>query len=456
MILKNIWKRRKEEIWLFLELVVITIVAWVVFDPAVVNLYYRSLPMGYDAGRLVYGEYITRQDSEPGEDDVVRDEYGNFINMVSQYEMSEKRQDRIIRQFTDVEGVESATLYEGDVTYCIIGGTMPGYNSCINERDTTGLSIISFIPNTLFFETYGLRPLPGSPSAQELSHITRQENKVVLTRSGAIKVFGTEDVVGRHFKVLHDIHLYDSDKITFDDVTVAGVVEDIRKSVPAFLHSIYFRPDTLKRSECRFVLRLREGTDANRFVEDHGKEVISKGKTNFSRISRLMTFQEYLQKQELEAGRTQEVNRSLLLALFFLVNLCLGVIGTVWLQAKRRTEECGVRRAFGATRPRLLFEMLWQNAVLTTIAVVVGLIIFLNYAHFNINEWSGYTPSEAFYTPKINWTDLDRTWNDYFWSHFLIVSAVVYIIILCTVLIGTAIPAVKIINTRITESLREE
>ena len=163
MILKNIWKRRKEEIWLFLELVVITIVAWVVFDPAVVNLYYRSLPMGYDAGRLVYGEYITRQDPEPGEDDVVRDEYGNFINMVSQYEMSEKRQDRIIRQFTDVEGVESATLYEGDITYCIIGGTMPGYNSCINERDTTGLSIISFIPNTLFFETYGLRPLPVAP-----------------------------------------------------------------------------------------------------------------------------------------------------------------------------------------------------------------------------------------------------------------------------------------------------
>lgn len=27
--------------WLFLELVVITIAAWVVFEPAIVNLYYR-------------------------------------------------------------------------------------------------------------------------------------------------------------------------------------------------------------------------------------------------------------------------------------------------------------------------------------------------------------------------------------------------------------------------------
>ena len=32
-------------IWLFLELVVITVVAWVVFDPAIVNLYHRCLPL---------------------------------------------------------------------------------------------------------------------------------------------------------------------------------------------------------------------------------------------------------------------------------------------------------------------------------------------------------------------------------------------------------------------------
>ena len=40
--------------------------------------------------------------------------------------------------------------------------------------------------------------------------------------------------------------------------------------------------------------------------------------------------------------------------------------------------------------------------------------------------------------------------------HFFIISAVVYIIILCTVLIGTIIPAVKIVRARITEALREE
>ena len=37
----GVWRRGS--IWLFLELVVISVVAWVVIDPAVVNLYYRSL-----------------------------------------------------------------------------------------------------------------------------------------------------------------------------------------------------------------------------------------------------------------------------------------------------------------------------------------------------------------------------------------------------------------------------
>ena len=50
----------------------------------------------------------------------------------------------------------------------------------------------------------------------------------------------------------------------------------------------------------------------------------------------------------------------------------------------------------------------------------------------------------------------DQTWVDYFWPHFLIVSACVYIIILCTVLIGTTIPALKINNTKVTDALRDE
>ena len=47
-------------------------------------------------------------------------------------------------------------------------------------------------------------------------------------------------------------------------------------------------------------------------------------------------------------------------------------------------------------------------------------------------------------------------WFDDFGTHLFVVSAIVYLIILCAVLIGTAIPAVKIVGARITHALRDE
>ena len=222
------------------------------------------------------------------------------------------------------------------------------------------------------------------------------------------------------------------------------------------LSSLVITVYELNHTECHYIIRLKDGIDAHRFVEEHGQDLIRSGKTGFNRISRLMTFDEHLRQMELDDGRTQEVNRSLALAFFFLVNLMLAVIGTVWLHAKRRTEECGVRRAFGATRRRVFFNFLWRNVLLTTAAVIIGCIIYLNYAHSGIQVYNGEENYETLYTMTGMDLPTDKTWVDYFWPHFLVVSAVVYIIILCTVLIGTAIPAMKIIGSKITNALRDE
>ena len=420
---------------LFLELVIITIVAWAVFDPAVVNLYYRSLPLGYDSGQLLYAETEVNGSWDELVDGVPQDPY----------EMTEKRRNQILRQLTSVEGVESAYLYEQE--FGAVGYSRPAFNECVVGGDTLYLAVINFNSDAHFFETYGLKPLPGSPSAAELSRLSYQEQQVVLTHSGATALFGTADVVGRHLTICYDPAI---------EATVAGVVEDFRMSVSNTIHSMIIKPQKPQYTTCQYVIRLKKGQNARHFVEEHGQELIHSGQTGFSRISRLMTFDEYLQRLELDDGRTQEVNRSLALALFFLINLMLAVIGTVWLHAKRRTEECGVRRAFGATRGRLLFDFLWRNALLATAAVVVGLVIYLNYAHSGIQVFNGEEYCETLYTIDGAILPTDRAWPEHFWPHFLMVSAVVYLIILCTVLIGTAIPAVKIIGAKITNALRDE
>ena len=406
---------------LFLELIIITVVAWVVLDPAIVNLYYRYLPMGYDTDRLLYAEVSVGA-------------YGEGVG--DPYQAAEERRQQMLRQLEATEGVEHVYIYDN---WSSIGNSNPSYNQVRFEQDTMWLANVNFIPDSHFFETYGIRPLPGSP-------LSRQ---AVLTRSAALGLFGATDVTGRHFQIL-----YSNEPC---DMTVAGVVEDVRMGVATSLRSLLIMPSHLETTRVNIIVRLKDGVNPRRFIEEHGREFIANGKTDFCRISRLMTFRDYLQQTELDEGRPQEVNRSLALALFFLLNLILAVVGTVWLHAKRRTEECGVRRAFGATRMRLFGSFLAKGALLATIAAVIGCIIFLNYAYSGLQtDVDGTVYFDTMYLHYIYYPSTDLTWVNHFWPHFLVVSACVYLIILVTVLIGTAIPALRIVHTKVTDALREE
>ena len=222
--------------WLFLELIIITVVAWAVFEPAVVNLYYRSLPLGYDSSQLLYAETE------------VNGSWSELVDGVPQdpYEMTEERRDQMLRQLSDVEGVASVYLYSDD--YGSVGFTYNACTVCNYEGDTTYVANVNFVPYAHFFETYGLHPLPGSPSAEQLSRIQKMDRQVVLTRSGAIALFGTTDVVGRKFTIINQEPT---------EVTVAGVVEDFRKSVSNTLRSLVITVYELQHTKCQYIIRLK-------------------------------------------------------------------------------------------------------------------------------------------------------------------------------------------------------
>jgi hypothetical protein len=89
--------------WLFLELVIITVVAWAVLDPAVVNLYYRSLPLGYDSSQLLYAETA------------VNGEWNELVYAPQDpFKITEERRQQMLRQLSNVEGVASVYLYGDD------------------------------------------------------------------------------------------------------------------------------------------------------------------------------------------------------------------------------------------------------------------------------------------------------------------------------------------------------
>ena len=134
--------------------------------------------------------------------------------------LTEERRQQMLRQLMAVEGVESAYLY--DEEYGSMGFTSHGYSPCRIDKDTLGWRYPLRTTTLLLLRDLRAEALPGSPSAEQLSHLQKRDRQVVLTRSGAMALFGSTDVLGRKITIC-----YDPDIV----VTVVGVVEDFRKSM---------------------------------------------------------------------------------------------------------------------------------------------------------------------------------------------------------------------------------
>ena len=426
-VLKSLWNRRKQYVWLFAELVVITIVSWIVFDPAVIILYNAHQPMGYDVEQLCYGELRVSYDEEKDDPDILR------------------------AQLTTIDGIED--VYTCDM-YSYISPVSYTDLKAITDNDTCHVPSFRYNSSSHFFETYGIKPLSGSPSAKELSRLNPAANQVVLTRNAAIYLFGTTDVIGRSFIQLSEEHFNSSSQPKNIRLTVVGVVENIRHPE----NSVVFCPQK-RCSPQRVIFRLRKGLTPSTFLEEHQDEIFQKGSGTSFQMYKVMPLDQYDHQQQLKRGLPQKANKNLAMALFFMISLCLGVVGTMWLQSKKRTEECGVMRAYGASRFRIMLDFLTEGWVLVTIAVLIGCVLYFQYIYSGITYVTYgkdvHIFSEFLYDRVVP-TKADMTWMDELWPHFLVISAIVYLIILLTVSIGIAIPAWSICRKKPVEALREE
>jgi putative ABC transport system permease protein len=77
-------------------------------------------------------------------------------------------------------------------------------------------------------------------------------------------------------------------------------------------------------------------------------------------------------------GVNESIQYHTAFAIFFLLNIFLGIIGTFWLRIEKRKGEIGIRIALGAARRGVLRQMLSESFLLLTIAAIPALLICLN------------------------------------------------------------------------------
>ena len=446
-ILNNIWSQRTNNVWLFLELIVVCFVAWTQLDPIIVRLYYRSLPSGIDGDRMVVANILSTRPYDIADNSMTQEERDNqYWKREAEY----GEEANVIKlQLLAIDGVEQASIADpvmGIYARTDLFSSPGGFSNMLRyawQNDTVLVNDICYAKDEHFFETYGIQPIAGCKTSKELSDI---DQGWIVSQSLAEYYFGSPEAAIN--KELHAAFFADGDW----HQPIVAVGNDVHVSEKDYnTWAVYSNNGTIRTggSQNLIVLRLKPGINPRRFAEEQNYHAWNYASDNYA----VASFTAY---DDIGSSRNQfatpslsyDFNLQIATAVFFLINLCLGVIGTFWMQTKRRTEESGIMRAFGATKRRIMSMFLAEGWVLATVSMFIACVLYLNYVKMGFGELCISTHQPG--------TQPDPTWVADKPLHFLIVSAIVYLIILCTVLIGTAIPAVKIIGAKITNALRDE
>lgn len=423
LIIKNLYAHRRRYFWILLELVIVSIIAWLVLDPAVVGVASLSQSPGYDRDRLVRISLAKEPGGEFGSDN------SDDIS-------------RIYSRFLADNRVETAAI-TNNMVFESSGLSLNGLTRGKDPDDLFQMCVDIADVKT-FFATFGIVDVTTGSTPEA---IPSSDRDIFVSKSVADFLFPGENPIG-HYLEEHQSN-FDADN-PGRARRIIGVVSDaIYRAGYARTPLIYqYRPTEFTGTPS-IVVRLKPGVSAEDYIRD-----ITPTLSRSMRSGQLYPHSPtaYTAMAARNSGDIDKrVFITVAIAVFFFINVFLGITGTFYLQTRRRSEEAGVMRSFGATSAGIVRGMLAEGLILVTLACIVGFTIYRIFIikDDGLAKATGWENSAALREVMPMW------WDD-FTTHFAVISVLIYVIMLIIVMLGIYIPARRISRVNPVEALREE
>lgn len=241
-----------------------------------------------------------------------------------------------------------------------------------------------------FWKTFRFNFLSGKPYTEE--EFASGIKKAVVSESLARRLFNSSDATGKTFL------------LNFEEYQVSGVVEDV-PSVTQYCYAEMWIPFTTRPlliqggKWCDFVL-------GHMIVYILAKEpgdfdaIRREAEENCRRYSATLPQYNFVLNEQPDTvfrawlrtdsfGRTDFMKIFVQIALVILLLLLvpsLNLTGMTASRMKKRMEELGIRKAFGARNQTLLMQILYENLMLTLLGGLIGLLISYGLI-FILKDW---------------------------------------------------------------------
>lgn len=408
-----IWNQRKSNAWLWIELMLASLFLWVIVDYFYVTTQTYFSPLGYN----------------------IEHTYQIVLN-----ELSDKSDDYIAedRQTTTIgedilTAVDRIRTYPGIENVSVSYGGMP-YNPGSRTRnvliDTTSVHVHFIKVSPTYFDVFRI-PLPEEKTLR-FNRQTAEPDVVILSEDAV------ENVPG--FLLGSILHEFAEDSI---GNTIRGVCAPQRRHDYTIARPTCFLSLTDQKiatcgpgesSQLEVCVRVRPEADrdfATRFRKDMSRQI----RIGNIYLLDVRPISSVRQAYILTTGAENEWKTRLSIALFLLINIFLGIIGTFWFRTEYRKGEMGLRMALGSTRNQLRSIFFQEGTFLLILAFIPALFIGLNLAYGDL---------------------IDKELMPFTWVRFLICQAITFLLIAGMIRIGIWYPARQTSRLEPAEALHYE
>lgn len=416
-----IWNQRKQNVWLWFELLLISVVLWFIVDYMYVMGRTYTAPLGFDIehtylltlGELsdVSSDYIPKESRAEGDTD------GALVI-------------ELMERMRAYPGVEAVSCSDVGIPY------------------TAGSRNLGFKLDTLHF---GSRWLRVSPDYFKVFNIegegfTSEQLTTLLRNAGKDGFVASVDIArdADGFKLAVGQELTSGFMKDFSSRLV-GISGSIRRCEYDRAEPVLFIPLTDKMligdyyegamNNLEICFRVNPDVDGADFIARLRSDLAKQARVGNIFLMDIKPMSDVREGYIRSNGTENDIKTMTSIAIFLLVNIFLGVIGTFWFRTEYRKGEMGLRMALGSTRGELRMIMAGEGIMLLLLAFIPSMLISLNIVYMDMVE--------SYLLP-------------FTLSRYLVCSSITLILIACMIFIGIWYPALSTSKMKPADALHYE